>query len=648
LWMRAPGMSLGRMPLYVWAMLITAVSILFAFTPLMVGSLMLELDRKIGTQFFNPAAGGSPLLWQHVFWIFGHPEVYIQFLPATGMMAMIIPVFVRHRIQGYTFVAMAMVATGFISFALWVHHMFAVGLPAVTLGIFSAASILIAIPTGVQIIAYVVTILSGRPVWATPFLFAVGFLIIFVLGGITGVMVGAVPFDWQAHDSYFVVAHMHYVLIGGVVFPIFAALYFWIPKITGTMLNERLGRWNFWLMFIGFNVAFFPQHIVGLMGMARRMYTYPRGFGWDIYNVISTVGAFVLAAGIGLFIVNIFYSYRQGAAAGVNPWGGNSLEWSTVSPPLNYGFSVLPLVRSRDPLWDQPDLTSGPEATQKLVQALGRWPLTWRAGLVTSALDAKPQELFRISGPSLWPTITAVGLVTIFASEIFSLRPISLLGIFVLLGGIVGWIWPEKAAAPDEAELAFEREHGIPVRRSGSQVVNRAAMWLFILLIAIALMTFLFSYFYVRLEQTSWPPDNLPLPGFLWVGLGAGSLLVSSLLMFWTLRRVRQGRPGWAGLAVGLPFQVAATALLVYELWQTPFDWRINAYASLFFAINAFVLLWLLGGLFMSLLTLLWLWRGVFQENRSVAVENTAVYWLAIFVVWLVVIAAIYVAPYFL
>jgi cytochrome c oxidase subunit I+III len=331
--MRAPGMSLGRMPLFLWAMLVTAFSILFAFTPLIVGSLLLELDRKIGTQFFNPNMGGSAVLWQHLFWIFGHPEVYIQFLPATGMMAMIIPVFSRRRIIGYPLVVVAMVATGFISFLLWVHHMFAVGLPQVTLGLFTAASIFIAIPTGVQIFAYVVTVLFGRPLWKTPYLFAIGFLFTFVMGGITGVMVGVVPFDWQVHDSYFIVAHLHYVLIGGVVFPIFAAIYYWMPKFTGTLLNETLGKWNFWLMFIGFHITFFPQHISGLMGMPRRVYTYPPGMGWDIFNLISTIGAVILAVGVLVFLVNFFYSHRQGEPVVRNPWGGDSLEWALTSPP---------------------------------------------------------------------------------------------------------------------------------------------------------------------------------------------------------------------------------------------------------------------------------------------------------------------------
>ena len=646
--MRAPGMSLARMPLYAWAMLVTAFSILFAFTALIVASLMLELDRKIGTQFFNPATGGSSLLWQHLFWIFGHPEVYIQFLPATGMMAMIIPVFARQRIQGYTFVAVAMVATGFVSFALWAHHMFTVGLPQVSLGIFSAASTLIAIPTGVQIFAYIATILSGRPVWKTPFLFAVGFLVTFVLGGITGVMVGAVPFDWQAHDSYFVVAHLHYVLIGGVVFPIFAAIYYWMPKFNGKLLNENLGKWNFWLMFVGFHVAFFPQHIVGLLGMPRRYYTYPEEFGWDIYNLISTIGAFMLAAGVAVFIFNFFYSRLHGEDAGPNPWGASSLEWAADSPPVNFGFAVLPIVRGREPLWDQENLVDGPERTRNLVQDLARWPTSWRAALVTSSLDGKPEEVFRVSGPSLWPVVTGVGLVTIFGTEIFSLRPVTLLGVAILIIGIIGWHWPSKVRTTQAEVAAFEQKHGIPVHPYGSEAVNRGAIWLFILLLAIALSYFLLSYFYIRVENEAWPLGDLPLPTLTWMGIATICVLLNGFVMGWALKLIRVDRVGamrWTLLGATV-LQAAAAAFLIYDLSQLPFDWRINAYASLFWSIDAYLLLLLLIGLGMSLFVQLWGWRGLYDARHYVPVENTTMYWLALTVMWVITAGILYLYPY--
>jgi cytochrome c oxidase subunit I+III len=647
--MRAPGMSLGQMPLYAWAMLVTAFSILFAFTPLIVGSLLLELDRKLGTQFFNPDLGGSPILWQHLFWIFGHPEVYIQFLPATGAIAMIVSVFSRQRMIGYNFVALSMVATGFISFALWVHHMFTVGIPQAVLGIFSAASIFIAIPTGVQIFAYLATILSGRPVWKTPFYFVVGFLVTFVLGGITGVMVGAVPFNWQAHDSYFVVAHLHYVLIGGVVFPIFAALYYWLPKFTGKLLDERLGRWNFWLMFIGFHVAFFPQHIVGLLGMPRRYYTYPPDFGWDIYNLISTIGAFILAGGIFIFVVNFFYSKRNGQPAGTNPWGADSLEWALSSPPLNYGFSVLPIVRSRHPLWDQDSLAEGGERIRKIVHGFARWPLQWRGAMITSTVEGNPVEIFRVSGPSLWPFVAAVGLVTVFAAEIFDLRAVSLLGIITLVVGIVGWNWPDTVPTTEEEERAFADEFDIPVRSYGSQVVSRSAMQLLILLLGIALTSFLFSYFYIRIENEVWPLGNIALPNLLWPAIGTVLLLINGGIVRWAARQLQKEKHSRLrlGLALGFVLELGTLGTLLYDFSQLGYDWRVNAYGSLMYIIGGFLMLLLVTGIGINLFTQYWSWRGIYSTERKVAVENTALYWTAVILFWLVTVGVLYVSPYF-
>ena len=486
--MRAPGMTLSRMPLFAWAVLVMAFMILFAFTTLIVASLLLELDRGFGTQFFNPERGGSSLLWQHLFWIFGHPEVYIQFVPATGVVSMIVATFTRHRIVGYTWLVGSLVAIGFLSFSLWAHHMFAVGLPTLVLSFFAAASMVIALPAGVQFVAWLATIWAGRPVWKTPFLFVVGFLVIFVLGGITGVMVAAPPFDQQAHDSYFVVGHLHYVLIGGVAFPIFAGVYYWFPKFTGRMLDERLGRWNFWLLFIGTNLAFFPMHIVGLLGMPRRVYTYEAGLGWEPYNLLSSIGVLVIIAGIAVFIWNVARSYRRGDEAGNNPWGGDTLEWAVPSPPAEHGWSILPIVRSRHPLWDQDDLYQGDERLVRFVHGLSRWPLRWRAAVIVGTADARPQEVFRVASPSIWPLVAGCGLVLIFVAELFKFRWAIAAGAVVLTAAVIAWNWPQEAPMTVEEEAAFEAEHQVPVNAGGSVVVAAWGTALVILVVAVSLL----------------------------------------------------------------------------------------------------------------------------------------------------------------
>ena len=648
--MRAPGMHLSRMPVMAWALLVTAFSILFAFTPLFIATMLLELDRKFNTQFFDPSAGGSPILWQHLFWIFGHPEVYIQFIPSIGMVSMILPVFVRQRLVGYNYIVMAILATGFISFALWVHHMFTVGLPQVAMIFFSVASILIGIPAGVQIFAWIATIWNGRPVWKTPFLFVIGFLVIFVLGGITGIMVAAVPFDWQAHDSYFIVAHLHYVLLGGSVFPIFAALYYWIPKIHGKLLSERLGKWNFWLMFIGFNITFFPMHIVGLLGMPRRIYTYPAEFGWQSYNLISTLGSYLLGIGILLFLINYFYTLFWGEEAPDNPWQADSLEWATTSPPPNYGFADLPLVRSRHPLWDQATLNPSDDRMARLVDALSHYPLNWRGALTTTAIDALPQEVFRVAGPSIWPFVTALGIIIIFGAEIFSLRIAVLMGAVLLIGGLIGWHWPVDKVPATDAELAFEREHGIPVRPNGSRIVAQWAMNLMILLVAIALSCLLFSYFYIRIESPVWPPAGIALPNLLWPTISTLILVVSGGVLWWARRGIQQDSQQQLrlGLAGGFVLGLAALGVLAYDFWQLEFSHETHAYGSLFYTIIGFLFLLVGSALFQNALTQVWSWQGNYSAREYVAIDVGMRYWWAIIVFWLISVGTVYGSPYLL
>lgn len=350
--MRAPGMGLTKMPLFVWMSLVMAFLIIFAFPSLTASQAMLFLDRNFGAHFFEATAGANPVLWQHLFWWFGHPEVYIMILPAWGMISELIPVFSRKPIFGYTFVAGASVAIGFYSMGVWAHHMFAVGMNDVVNGLFSASSMLIAIPTGIKIFNWIATMWGGRIRLTVSMLFAIGFIAMFVVGGLSGVMVAVVPIDWQVTDSYFIVAHMHYVLFGGTLLAVFAGTYYWFPKMTGRLLSERLGTWHFWLTMLGFNLTFLPMHWLGVDGMPRRVYTYPDIPGWGLVNLIETGGTVILGIAVLCFITNVIHSLRDGAVAGNDPWDAWTLEWATTSPPPPHNFDRLPTVRSRRPLWD--------------------------------------------------------------------------------------------------------------------------------------------------------------------------------------------------------------------------------------------------------------------------------------------------------
>ncbi len=434
--LRAPGMSLNRMPIFVWGQVVTAFMVIFAMPGVVVSSTMLLLDRTASTQFFNPSAGGDVLLYQHLFWWFGHPEVYIIFIPGTAIVSTVLVAFTRRHIFGYLALVLSLIATGFIAFGLWVHHMFATGLPQMGESFFTAASMMIAIPSGAQIFCWLATVATGKVVLKTPMWWVLGFFFVFVMGGMTGMFLASVPVDLQVHDTYFVVAHFHYVLIGGAVFPLFAGLTYWFPKITGRMLSEKLGFWSFWLFFLGFNITFFPMHLLGLRGMPRRVYTYPPHMGWTHLSQVASSGYLLLFASVAIFLWNVFRSLRHGAMAGSNPWQAGTLEWATVSPPPPYNFVELPTVNGREALWDA-------APNQPIVVGLHQ---DCRSFLTTRTLDAEPDGVDEFPAPTAWPFWAAVATSFMFIASIF--RPIGFtIGLVPVAITMIGWFWPDKQAA---------------------------------------------------------------------------------------------------------------------------------------------------------------------------------------------------------
>ena len=417
--MRSPGMKLMRMPMFVWMSFITQVLLLLAFPVITVALILLMFDRVIGTHFYVVAGGGDPTLWQHLFWIFGHPEVYILILPGFGIVSEILPVFSRKPLFGYAAMVFSGAFIAFLGFGVWSHHMFATGMGPVADSVFSLATMLIAIPTGVKIFNWIGTIWGGSLQMKTPMYFALGFIAMFIMGGLSGIMHASPPADLQQTDSYFVVAHFHYVLFGGSIFALVAGGYYWFPKMFGVMLSETLGKVHFWLMFIGFNLTFFPMHFLGLNGMPRRVYTYPAGLGFDLWNMVETAGSLILGFSFLVFIYNIFRSVRNREAnpAPADPWNGATLEWSIPSPPQEFNFPETPVVHSRDPLWEVKRERGGPLPEPAPVSGEG----------------------IHLPNPSYWPLVTAIGVLVVFCGFIIGFPYVNLVGAVILFTGIFRW-----------------------------------------------------------------------------------------------------------------------------------------------------------------------------------------------------------------
>ncbi len=415
--MRAPGMKLMRLPVFSWMTLVTQFIVITAFPVITVALVLLMFDRFFGTHFFVPAGGGDPILWQHLFWLFGHPEVYILILPAMGIISEVLPTFSRKPLFGYTVVVYSGVLIGFMGWGVWSHHMFAVGLGPIADSVFSATTMLIAVPTGVKIFNWIGTMWGGQIRFTTAMLFAVGFIAMFIIGGLSGVSHASPPADLQQTDTYYVVAHIHYVLFGGTMLGLFAGMYYWWPKMTGRRLSETLGKWHFWLTFVGMNLSFFPMHFSGLLGMPRRIYTYGAELGVTRLNEISTAGAFLLGVAVLVFLVNLWRTRTRGEPAGNDPWQGATLEWATTSPPPVYNFTVLPRVESRLPLW-----------------------ATEHHGAM-APLPATPPTPIHVPGGSWWPLVTALGLPLIAVAALSHQLWLALAGVAVVIAGIYRWAY---------------------------------------------------------------------------------------------------------------------------------------------------------------------------------------------------------------
>ncbi len=427
--LRAPGMSMMRMPVFVWMTLITSILLVLAFPVITVGLIELTMDRNFGTHFFIPSEGGDPVLWQHLFWVFGHPEVYILILPAMGIVSEVLPTFSRKPLFGYPFIIFSGIVIGIMGWAVWSHHMFTVGLGPVANSVFTITTMLIAVPTGVKIFNWIFTLWRGSIEFTTSMMFALGFVALFIVGGLSGVSHAVSPSDFQQSDTYYIVAHLHYVLFGGSIFGIFAGIYYWWPKITGKMLNENLGRLNFWLMFIGMNLTFFPMHYLGLNGMPRRIYTYSAEFGWEHLNQLASIGYVVLFVSFLVFILNVLQT-RNSRKVGHDPWDAPGLEWSIASPPPPYNFAELPQVDGLDQYW----------IMKERAEAAGT-PITEPEALVDESTIHMPS-------PSYWPIFTAVG-VTLIGGGLLSHYALSFVGGAIAMMGVVGWS-NEPPAAPSE------------------------------------------------------------------------------------------------------------------------------------------------------------------------------------------------------
>jgi cytochrome c oxidase subunit I+III len=590
---RAPGMSLDKMPIFAWYALITALMILTGFPPLILGSVLLEVERAFGFPFFQADLGGDSLLWQHLFWLFGHPEVYIIFLPAAGVISTVLPVMCRTTLLGYGWIVAAAVALAFLSFGLWVHHMFTTGIPHMGLAFFSAASTLVAVPTGVQVFAWIGTMWKGRPELRLPMLHLLGFFFTFVIGGLTGVMVAVVPFDWQAHDTAFITAHLHYVLFGGFVFPIFAGVYYWFPHVTGRQRFFRLGEFAFALVFIGFHVTFLAMHWVGLLGQRRRIPTYAPEDGWTAINLISSVGSFVLAIGIGMILIDVVLHALTASRGKRNPWGAGTLEWAMPTSPPAYNFASLPHVTSREPLSETPDLAV---RIAKGDGYLGVPRNGWRETLTVDIASGKPDMHVIYPAntrlPILMSAVTGVFFLSLLVKFYWTV-PIAVIGVTIL-----AWRWVWALGREDDLDpLPVGHDVTLP----NAAMTDRAPGWWGSVFLLTANATFfgslLFGFAFLWTIAPGWPPPVWFAPSLVELGAGIFGALIGPVAMRLAICTNRKGGNPTFGVTLAFTGALLVAIACAAMLLRTPSPIE-HAYGATLFVLGGY-------GLFHAVLAIL-------------------------------------------
>lgn len=584
---RAPGMTLARMPIFAWYILITALMMIVGFPPLILGSVLLEMERAFGLPFFDPERGGDPLLWQHLFWLFGHPEVYIIFLPAAGALSTLIPTFAQRPLVGYRAVVASIIVMAFLSFGIWVHHMFTTGIPHLALAFFSLGSAMVAVPTAVQMFAWLATLAHGRPRWDVPMLYVFGFFFIFVCGGLTGVMLAMVPFNWQAHDSYFVVAHFHYVLVGGFVFPLLAALYYWMPHVTGRLSVHRLSVPAFWMIFAGFNITFLTMHLTGLLGMPRRVFTYLGHEGWTALNLVSSVGGFALAMGFALIAIDILLQRRHGPLFRRDPWRAGTLEWATPTPPATYGFASLPRITERA------DRLHPAEVGRHLAAGQGYLGFTrngWQETLGVDITTAEPDQIVILPRPTVLPLVQALTIACVVLAMLFKVYAIAIVAALAATALFV-WGARDSGQGVDHGPLPIGLGLTAPPHPEAGTSPALLAMVFTLIADGTLFVSLIFGVLYLWLVAPNWPPTEvieagLTLPILALVGLAIGPLAARGALA--ANRKGGAMTPWWGAQAGALALAMAVVVVLIDLALPDP---RSHGYAAGSFALLAFVCL---------------------------------------------------------